>query len=130
MRYMGIDFGTKRIGIALSNESNEFALPHSVVKNDARLMPTLEGLCAEYNVSTIVVGESKDFSGKDNPVMEHIREFIGQMSLEIPGVRIELEPEFLTSHQAHHIQGKTPLLDASSAAIILQSFLDKQKHSQ
>jgi RNase H-fold protein (predicted Holliday junction resolvase) len=51
-------------------------------------------------------------------------------SLAAAGLIIHLEPEYLTSHQAQHIQGVNKMLDASAAAIILQSFLDKRKNQK
>lgn len=140
MRYLGLDFGTKRVGVALSDEGNSFALPHSVLSNDKNLLTEIQKICQQNNVGTVVMGESKDFSGKDNPIMERINDFVAQLSLTMPEVRIELEPEFLSSAQAERLGNRRPdrdvertrqkrekneMLDASAAAIILKSFLDK-----
>ena len=123
-RVMGIDFGTKRIGLALSDENRGMAFPLQVLENNKLAIPTLSKIIKEKGVVLVVIGESKDFQMKDNPVMEAVRVFENLLSLE-SGVEIDYEPEFLTSHQAHHIQGKTKMLDASAATIILQSYLDR-----
>jgi putative Holliday junction resolvase len=121
---MGIDFGTKRIGIAISDSENKFAIPHSVIQNTKNLTEDLNKIICDHEVETIILGESKDFKGIDNKVMPKIRE-LKEVIENTLGKRVILEPEFLTSHQAQHFQGKTELLDASAAAIILQSYLDR-----
>lgn len=126
MRYLSIDYGRKRIGIALSDESGEFALPKAVLPNEAHLLKRLKGLCDEYNVGAIVIGESLDFTGRPNPIQRQILKFKQNIEgfLKLP---VYLEPEFLTSKEAQRVQGETPLHDASAAALILKSFLEKQK---
>ncbi len=123
MVYMGIDYGTKRVGVALSDEGGRLAFPHAVVPNTPELVSTLVSLCQEKNVGLVVVGESTDFAGKDNPLMEHITPFVETLQRET-GLSVVLHPEFLSSHQAVHIQGKNDMLDASAASIVLQSYID------
>lgn len=129
MRYMGIDFGTKRVGVALSDSSNTFALPHSVVANTKKLLEDLNTIICDNEVEIIVLGESKNFKGKDNNVMPKIRELKEMIENKL-GKYVIFEPEFLTSHQAQRIQGKHKLLDAAAAALILQSYLDRLSNSQ
>jgi putative Holliday junction resolvase len=124
---MGIDFGTKRVGIAVSDSENKFAIPYSVIQNSKKLLDEVNTIICDNEVEVVILGESKDFKGKDNKVMEKIREFKEEIENKL-GKKVIFEPEFLTSHQAQHIQGKTDLLDASAAAIILQSYLDRQKN--
>jgi putative Holliday junction resolvase len=124
MRYMGIDFGTKRVGVAISDSENTFAIPHSVVGNTKTLMSDLNTIICENEVEIIVLGESKDFKGNDNTVMKKIRLFKESIENDLHK-QVIFEPEFLTSHQAESIQGKHDLLDASAAALILQSYLDR-----
>jgi putative Holliday junction resolvase len=123
-RVMGIDFGTKRIGIAVCDENREMALPLSVVPNDKMAISAIFKIIKEKDVVLVVIGESKDFKMEDNPIMQAVRVFEKGLASE-SGVEIDYEPEFLTSHQAHHVQGKTKMLDASAATIILQSYLDR-----
>ena len=124
MRYMGIDFGTKRVGVAISDSENKFAIPHSVVGNTKTLIADLNTIMCENEVEIIILGESKDFKGNDNKVMAKIRNFKEEIENKL-GKVVVYEPEFLTSHQAESIQGKHALLDASAAALILQSYLDR-----
>lgn len=125
-RYMGIDFGSKRVGIALSDESATIAVPKATLPNDRFLFTEVQNLCKGHDVSAIVLGESIDFKGKPNSIMKDILLFKSELErdLQLP---VHLEPEFMTSHQAAREQGNHALLDASSAAIILQSFLNGHK---
>lgn len=127
MKILGIDFGTKRIGVAISNEAGDFAFPVSVVKNDKEAISTIVNMIKKDNIELLVMGESKNFKMEENKIMEETREFADLLTKET-GLEVVYEPEFLTSHQAHHFQGKTDMLDASAATIILQSYLDRRKH--
>jgi len=142
MRYLGIDYGTKRVGVAMSDEAGEFALPFSVLPNDKNLLAAMAAICREKNVGMIVLGESKNFAGEDNPLQEKINQFKKELE-QATSLPIELEPEFFTSAEAARVQPRRPdshresglrprrrrdknaKLDASAAALILKSFLDK-----
>jgi putative holliday junction resolvase len=124
MRYLGIDFGSKKVGLALSDEEGAFAFPHAVVPNDATLLEYLIGLIAAEGVEGIVMGESQDNAGKDNPIAHDARAFTQALERK-SGIPVVFEPEWFTSREAERIQGKSELTDASAAALILQSYLDK-----
>ena len=126
MKYLGIDFGSKRVGIAVSDDGGKMAFPHSVISNDGKLLEEMQKIVEKEKIAEIVIGESKDFKGEPNKIMAQIEEF-KKILEEKTKLRISLEPEFLTSAEAEHIQGKTEMHDASAAAIILQSFLDKNR---
>lgn len=127
MRSLGIDYGSKRVGISLSDEGGVVAFPHSVLKNSESLLKEVLELCDKEGVVQVVIGESKNFKGVRNTIMDAVDAFITTWRKE-SALPIYLEPEFLTSYQAEQIQGKNDKLDASAAAIILQSYLDKQKN--
>ncbi len=124
MRYMGIDYGSKRVGVAVSDKGNAFALPHSVIQNGKDLIDKLNEIICENEVTHIIVGESKDYHGDDNKIMKSIRDFKETIEnrLQLPVI---FEQEFMTSHNAQRFQGKNDLHDASAAALILQSYLDR-----
>ena len=124
MRYLGIDYGSKRVGIAVSDESAKFALPLVVLPNNAGLVDGVEKLARENGVTHIVIGESRKYDMTANPIQEDIAEF--KEHLDGRGYATHLELEFMTSQQAEREQGKHAKIDASAAALILQSFLDKQ----
>lgn len=130
-RIIGIDYGAKRIGIAVSSDDGGFALPHSVIQNigdESALVRAVTDLAQEKGATTLVLGESRDYAGAANPIMAQSLAF--KAALESTGLRVVLEPEFMTSHQAERLRfelkGNADMRDASAAAVILQSFLDKQ----
>ncbi len=134
-RLLGIDYGSKRIGIALTNESGDFAAPYSIVAMSSsssasreKAVEEIAAICQEKDVEKIVIGESKDFSGEDNRIMKDIRVFAEALTTK-SGLPVLFHPEFLTSAQAERIQGKTDMLDASAAAIILQSYVDTDNNN-
>lgn len=124
MRFLGIDYGSKRVGIALSDEKGEFAIPFIVLKSSKKLVDEVIDIAKENKVETIVIGESKNYKGEPNSIMSESLNL--KKDLEGKGFTVNLEPEFMTSVNAERFQGKHAMLDASAAALILQSFLDKK----
>lgn len=126
MKLVGIDFGSKRIGIAISDENAEMAFPRAVFPNEKGILDKIINFCKEEEVKEIVIGESRDNDGKDNKIMEKITPFAKE--LEESGLKVNFHPEFMTTIQAGRLQGKGDMIDASAATIILQSFLDLRKN--
>ena len=122
-RLLGIDYGSKRIGLALTDSTNTFAIPHSVVENSAAALDDILKICEANGVGKIVIGESHDFAGQPNPIQADIEKFIERVKARTV-LDIVSHPEFLTSAEAVQVQGKNAMLDASAAAIILQSYID------
>ncbi len=133
MRYLGIDYGTKRIGLALSDESGTIVRTLTVLKNDSKLFAEIEKIIATEGVEVMVVGNSGE-----NKVQTDINEFIGQITL-VTMLPVEQVTEAFTSYEAHGRQGKegnnarqskAPIkptnLDARAAAIILERFLERK----
>ncbi len=126
MRLMGIDYGTKRVGVALSDESGKMAFPHKVLENNNKLADEIEKIVNENNVSGIVIGHSKNREGGDNPVHEAVTELIGDLTLRV-GLPVHLEPEQYTTQEAIKLQGRNEMTDAAAATIILNSYITKKK---
>lgn len=132
MRYLGIDFGTKKVGLALSDEAGTMGFPKEVVSNDSRLLETVRALIARENVGAVVMGDSQNSEGDDNPVMTSARAFASE--LETDGTTVYFEPEAYTSAEARRArdasnEGRSPKntdnVDASAAALILTSYLSR-----
>jgi len=121
-KFIGVDYGEKRVGLATSGGT--LAFPKTVLLNDKSLLESIKKIIEEENINQVVLGESLDFKNKPNPIMNEILKF--KKDLEKINLTVHMEPEFLTSTQAEEIQGKNDKSDASAAAIILQSYLDKQ----
>ena len=138
MKYLGIDYGTKRVGLALSDDSGTLAFPHEVLANTIGLTAAIEDIIRSEKIDAIVMGESVGLDGVENPVQKKIAGFAEALErrFEVP---VHFEKEFMTSYEAHGRQGKegnnarllkftAPTeLDARAAALILQRYLDKQK---
>jgi|SRR3989344_454747 len=125
MTLLGIDYGTKKVGVAVSDETESIATPVAVFPNDVALMRELGKIIASRNISGIVVGESKNLNWQDNPLMKKIHAFTEALTGEF-NLPINLEPEFFTT-QAARFGSDEKLVDAAAAALILQSFIDKRK---
>ncbi len=130
MRYLGIDFGTKRVGLALSDEGGSMGFPHAVVPNDGRLIDYVRELITRKEVEIVVIGDSKDFAGNDNAVKAKAKAFAADLE-RTASIEVVWEPETLTTQEARRdpegirITGKDAreAVDASAAALILTSYL-------
>jgi len=125
MRYIGIDYGGKRTGIALSDEMGKFAFPHSVAPT-GKFFDILKELVEKEDVKTIVIGDSKDFDMKDNDIMKEVNKFVERWKKD-GGVHIEMYPEFMTSQMARRVAVDDDMHDARAAALILQGYLDSRE---
>lgn len=123
---MGIDYGTKRVGVALSDEGGRMAFPHLVLDNDDALLTKLEAIIKDRRVEAIVIGHSLGRDGRPNPVHAAVEELIGDLTLRV-GLPIHLEPEQYSTQAALRDQGRNAQTDASAAALILDSFITKKK---
>jgi len=126
---MGIDYGSRRVGIAFSNEDGTMAFPHSVLPNNAGLADALTELAKGERAEAIVIGASQTLGGERNPIQERIDECIQDLTLAL-GLPVYSESEVFSTQEAIREQGRNEMTDASAAAIILNSFLTKQRHDQ
>ena len=142
MKFLGIDYGTKRIGVAISDENGALAFPKEIVLNDAHTLKRLGEIIEQENIGEFVIGESVDFSGKLNALSARIEVFILELQEKF-GLPIHKQKEFLTSVEARRSKSgkaesspsqahskikqiKSGRIDASAAALILQRYLDKK----
>lgn len=145
-RFLGIDYGTKRIGLAVSDENCTLAFPKVIVLNDQDAFQKIGDIINKENISEIVVGESVDFSGKLNALSGRIEVFILELKEKF-NLPVHKQKEFLTSvearkqgeqkkdfnqSQAHSKvkQIKSGRIDASAAALILQRYLDRRSRQK
>ena|SRR3989339_79718 len=150
MKFIGIDYGTKRIGIAISDENGTLAFPKEIVLNDANTLKRIGEIIEKEKITELVIGESVDFSGKLNALSARIEVFILELQEKF-NLLIHKQKEFLTSVEARRYSGgqamrggsnkielspsqahskvkqiKSGRIDASAAALILQRYLDKR----
>ncbi|MFT5832267.1 MAG: putative transcription antitermination factor YqgF [Candidatus Paceibacteria bacterium] len=127
MRLLGIDYGTKKVGLALTDESGSMAFPHAVIPNDGSFLQNITALIEEKLVTAVVIGQSLNLDGTPNAVQTNIESFITDLTLQTP-VPIHLEPEQMTTQQAAATTGRNDQTDAAAAALILESYLAKQRN--
>ena len=121
---MGIDYGSKRVGVAVTDESGTVAFPKGVLPNDKFLASSVIEMIVSDSVSEVVIGESKDNTGGDNSIARNARAF-AQLLERDAGVTIHFEPEYYSTQEVRTHTG-TWLVDAEAAAVILNSFLTKR----
>ncbi len=126
MTILGIDYGSQRVGIALSDATEVLAFPNCIYDNDKMLLENVKALCTEKNARMIVLGKSQDFKGNDNPIMGRINEFKSALETEVK-VPVMFQQEYWTSEEARRYQKSGEYVDASAAALILQRFLDTMR---
>ena len=125
MRYLGIDYGTKRVGVAVSDESGTMAFPYAILENNKKLVAEVKAICERETIAHVVVGESLDLKGQPNIVAADISRFVDDLRA-VMSLPISSEREFLSTRQARFFQTEKEHVDDSAAAIILQSYLDKK----
>jgi putative holliday junction resolvase len=126
MRYLGIDYGTKKVGLALSDEAGQFAFPHSILKNDRGLFEAIQKVCEDEKVEALVIGHSLTQHGEENNVVGATNMFTEKLA-SVLSLPVHKQNELFSSVEAHRYQIKKGDRDDSAAAIILQRFLDAKK---
>ena len=134
-KVMGLDIGTKRIGIALSDFLLLTAQPLETISREpeTKAVEKIVDICAQNNVEKIVAGLPKNMNGTIGAQAQDCENFVNLLKIKIPDMEIIFEDERLTSRQAENIlalQGKKytknkGLVDLKSACIILQQYLDR-----
>jgi putative holliday junction resolvase len=134
MRYLGIDYGSKRVGLALSDEAGTMGFPHTILENTPRLIDELCVLIAKENVGAVVIGESRTLGGGENAIAKDASS-LGSLITERAGLPVFYESEMFTSAQARRAQAKVVKtrgtkprgsVDASAAALILTGYLSRK----
>jgi putative Holliday junction resolvase len=125
MRILGIDYGAKRLGIAVSDAEGGFAFPKSVIANDANALGAILALIETEKIGAVVVGDTRAATGAENPVTFEADRFCEELEeqLEIPMHRAW---EAWSSVEAGRFAPDGKHDDSAAAAIILQRFLDSR----
>ena len=135
-RTLGIDFGTRRIGLALSDPTGSLATPLPFLENTSlkEVVAKFQELVESHGVKTVVIGLPRNMDGSYGPSAQKVREFITQIQPHI-AAEIISQDERLTTAQASRDLSQMGLtqkdlrkkVDSSSAALILQQFLDRTR---
>lgn len=127
MRYLGIDYGTKRIGLALSDDEGRIAFPKKIIPNRglAQTIRSLRALIDAEGVGSVVIGLPVGPAGGENQIRQAIEEFARSLG-EATVLPVEFENELLTTKIAESLTRSDKDSDAAAAAVILQSWLEKK----
>ncbi len=139
MRALGIDYGSKRIGLAVSDDAGMLAFPHSIVNNTSRALASIAGICEKEQITHIAIGKSVNASGAENIIAAAASEF-AKLLEEATNIPVAFINEGFSSFEAarssriekpvanpRRREHSNDAHDDQAAAIILQRYLDTQK---
>jgi putative holliday junction resolvase len=135
-RYLALDVGAKRVGIAVSDELGLTAQPVLTLerrRNSREDLRSIARLCRRYSVAGIVVGNPLKLDGAMSAQTEKVHAFAAALG-DLTGLPIHLWDERLTTQEAHQLlyeagharQDHGRIVDQVAATLILQSFLYRQ----
>ncbi len=137
MKYLALDIGDTRIGVAKSDSLGMIASPLEVIdRKKVKAIFRIKDICREENCKIIVVGIPKSLDGSEKRQAEKTREFMKKLEAKIEGLTfIEVDERF-TTVSAHNMlttmtnknqKEQRKVVDKVAATIILQSFLDRKR---
>ena len=133
-RWLGLDIGEKRIGVAISDETKTLARPLLTIKRASKKddFARLGAVCAEHQIDRIIAGLPKTLRNEEGPQARRIRRYAEELNaaLQLPiefwderFSSVEAEERLAASSRKARDKGE---IDSAAAAIILQEYLDKQ----
>lgn len=133
MRYLAIDYGMKRTGLAICDAAETIASPVTVITGQGGLIAKIMEVIEDEKIEAVVVGLPLNMDGTDSGQTKKVRLFAEQLGAK-KGVSIHFQDERLTSFEAEQkLAGlgitrkkKKKHLDAIAAAVILQTYIDKK----
>jgi putative Holliday junction resolvase len=139
-RILGIDYGSVRIGLSLSDPLGLIAQPVEAFRNDASLFTNLGKVSARENVTLIVVGMPFNLKGQKAQKAEEVQKFIERLKEELGIETLTWDERFTTTianqtmlamgTKKKERQKKDGRIDSMAAAVMLQGYLDSTKHSR
>lgn len=137
---LGVDFGLRRIGVALSDESRIIASPLCVlqVRGTKDAARQLGEVAVRHDVRTLVLGLPLNLDGSEGFQSRQVRKFAAEFQSVFPAVELVWWDERLTTAQAERAlveagvrrKARRDVIDKMAAAIILQSYLENLRHSK
>lgn len=136
-KYVALDVGDVRIGVAKSDIMGILATPLEVIdRRKVKAVKRIEKILIQENTKSLVIGIPKSLDGTEKRQAEKVREFIEKLNKSIEGLEIFEVDERLTTVSADRLLNETnkkgalekrKVVDKVAAAIILQTFLDRKK---
>ena len=139
-RFLGIDYGDARTGIAITDALGITAQGLETINNkgsDKIILKRLDELFSQYDVDTIVIGRPINMNGTESERTETTDKFIHKLKCKYNNMKIEIIDERLTNVAAHKTMNfldvnkykKKNIVDTISAVYILETYLNKMKNS-
>ena len=131
-RILALDYGTARIGVAISDPTQILASPLTTIENNAKSAKEIRKLIEENQVSTLVIGYPLNLKGKEEIAAEKVNAFIEKLALKhVEIVRWDERFSSVTAMNLLHEAGvkvrkDKGRIDRSAAAVILQNYLDSK----
>ena len=131
-RWLGVDYGDVRIGLALSDELALLAHPAATLANDGSTLATIRDLVIRKKVMGIVLGVPRNMNGTFGPSADKAKKFGEELRKHLPEQRLIFWDERLTTAEAQRVlhgvgrntKSSRPVIDQVAAQILLQSYLD------
>lgn len=125
MKIIGIDYGTKRIGVAISDETKTLAREYAIWPA-SDFWQKLDELLVEEQIEKVIVGLPLNMSGEETEKTKEVKDFIAELKAKID-LPVESVDERLSSVMAEQISGQQDQLDSLAAQIFLQNYLNQHK---
>jgi putative Holliday junction resolvase len=136
-RVLGLDVGTRRLGVAVSDPTGTVASPLATIPRrapaeDAR---ALAALAAEQEATTVVVGLPVTLAGREGPAARTVRAYLAELAPLLPGLALELADERLSTVAAERAlvgggvrrRARREVVDQVAASVFLQTWLDARR---
>jgi len=133
-RFLGIDYGTVRIGLALSDPSGILASPLPFLENQSpqQVTTSLSELIQTHQIAGLVIGLPRNMDGTYGPSAQKVRDFIAQIQKSISLPITPIDERLTTAQASKQLSGiglnqkqLRKKVDSSSACLILQQYLDR-----
>jgi putative Holliday junction resolvase len=128
MKVLGIDYGEKRIGLAISDETRTFARELDIL-SPKEFWSSVNQLIENHQIIKIVVGWPLNMSGQETKKTLEVKSFKEKLEKQLK-ITVEIMDERLSSQMAEHLPGGKKNVDSLAAQIMLQNYLDKNKSNQ
>jgi putative Holliday junction resolvase len=135
-RVLGLDYGSRRIGVAISDPLRRIARALTVVQNSPRSLGEICRLAEQYDVDTIVIGLPLNLKGEAGMKAAEVEEFVDALRRVISCTIVTVDERFTSSMAAATLRTmgtkkssrrEKGTIDAMAAALIAQSFLDREQ---
>lgn len=137
MKYLGIDYGSKRVGVAISDKTKTLVKPLTIIKyhNDQELFIEIKNILLSYEIEKIILGFPKNMNNTEGKSAKKVLQFKEDLE-SFTCIPIELIDERLTTSEAENIlleadfnrRKRKEIIDGMAAAIILETYIKKEKN--